>query len=72
MYNLCHNQVITIKTKYGPANEKELENEIGQGKVLSGPEFGALVDEVEVEHRAKGFGIKYGHVMTLSLLFMDK
>ena len=71
MYNLCQDQVTTINTKYGPANEIELENGIRQGKVLSGPEFGALVDEVEVELRAEGFGIKYGYLMISSLLFMD-
>ena len=71
MYNLCQDQVTTINTKYGPANEIELENGIRQGKVLSGPEFGALVDEVEVELRAEGLGIKYGHLMISSLSFMD-
>ena len=38
-------------------------------KVLSGPEFGALVDEVKL--RAERLGIKYGHQMKSSLLFMD-
>ena len=71
MYNLCQDQVTTINTKYGPANEIELENGIRQGKVLSGPEFVALVDEVEVEIRAEGFGIKYGHLRISSLLFLD-
>ena len=59
MYNLCQDQVTTINTKYGPTNKIKLENGIRQGKVLSGPEFGALVDEVEVELRAEGLGIKY-------------
>ena len=71
MYNLCQDQVTTINTKYGPTNEIKLENGIRQGKVLSGPEFGALVDEVEVELRAEGLGIKYGHLMISSLSFMD-
>ena len=31
----------------------------------------ALVDEVEVELRAEGRGIKYGYLMISSLLFMD-
>ena len=59
MYNLCKDQVTAINTKYGPTNEIEIENGIIQGKVLSGPEFGALVDEVEVELRAEELGIKY-------------
>ena len=68
--NLCQDQVTAINTKYGPTNETELENGIRQGKVLLGPEFGALVDEVEVELRAEGLGIKHGHLMISSLLFM--
>ena len=71
MYNLCQDQVTTINTKYGPTNEIETENGIGQGKLLSGPECGALVDEVEVELRAERLVIKYGHRMISSLLFMD-
>ena len=71
MYNLCQDQVTTINTKYGPANEIELENGISQGKVLSGPEFGELVNEVGVELRAEGLGIKYGHLMISSVLFMN-
>ena len=71
MYNLFQDQVTTINTKYGRTNEIELENEIRQGKVLSGPEFGSLVDEVEMELRAERLGIKYGHPRISSLLFMD-
>ena len=40
-------------------------------KVLSGPEFGVLVDEGEVERRAEGLGIEYGYLMISSLLFMN-
>ena len=57
MYNLCKDQVTAINTKCGPTNEIEIENGIRQGKVLSGPEFGALVDEVEVELRSEELGI---------------
>ena len=71
MYNLCQDQVIAINMKYGPTNEIETENGIRQGKLLSGPEFRALVDEVEVELRAERLVIKYGHRMISSLLFMD-
>ena len=46
MYNLCQDQFTTINTKYRPKNEIEIENGIRQGKVLSGQEFGVLVDEV--------------------------
>ena len=71
MCNFCQDQIITINTKYGPTNEIEIENGIRKGKVLSGPEFGGLIDEVEIELRAEGLDIKYGHLMILSLLFMD-
>ena len=57
--------------KYGSKNKIEIEYGIRQGKVLSGPEFGVLVDEVEVEIIAEGLGIKYGHLMISSQLFMD-
>ena len=43
-----------------------------QGKVLSGPGFEAIIDEVEAELRAEGLGIKYRHLMISSLLLMDK
>ena len=72
MYNLCQVQVTTTNTKNGPTNKIEIENGIRQGKVLSGREFGILVDAVEVELRAKGFGIKYGHLMISLLLFIDE
>ena len=48
-----------------------MENGIRQGKVLSGPEFWALVGDVEVEFRAEGLGIKYGHLVISSLLLLD-
>ena len=48
-----------------------IRNGIRQGKVLSEPEFGVIVDEVEVELRAEELGIKYGHLLVSSLLFMD-
>ena len=71
MYNLCQDQVTTINTKYGPTNKIKLENGIRQGKVLSGPGFGVLLDEVQMELTAEGLGIKYVHLMISSLLFMD-
>ena len=71
IYNLYQDQVTTIKTKYGPTKEIELENGIRHEKVLSGPEFGAFVDELGVELIAEGLGIKYEHLMISSLLFMD-
>ena len=53
MCNLYQDQVTTIITKYGTTIEIEVENEIRQRKVLSGPEFEARVDEVEVKLELK-------------------
>ena len=39
--------------------QNKLENGIRQGKVLSGPQFWVLVDEVEVELRAEGLGLNW-------------
>ena len=49
----------------------QLENGIRQGKVFSGTEFGALVDEIEVKLVAEGLGVKYRYLMILALLFVD-
>ena len=51
--------------------EIEIVDGIGQEKLVSGPEFSALVDEIEVELKAVGFGLKYGYLPIASLLFMD-
>ena len=59
------------KQKIWTNKKIELENVIRQGKVLSGPEFGPLVDEVEVELRAERHGIKHVHLIISSFLFMD-
>ena len=59
------------KQKIWTNKKIELENVIRQGKVLSGPEFGPLVDEVEAELRAEGHGIKHVHLIISSFLFMD-
>ena len=50
---------------------RDIVDGIGQGKVLSGPEFSALVDEIEVQLKAAGFGLNYGYLTIASLLFMD-
>ena len=51
--------------------EVDIVDGIGQGKVLSGPEFSALVDKIEVELKAVGFELNYGYLTIASLLFMD-
>ena len=49
MLKLKQNRKTTIRTKFAETKEIDIEDGIGQGKVLSGPEFSALVDEIEVE-----------------------
>ena len=65
------NRKTTILTRFGKTKEIDIVDDTGQGKVLSGPEFSALVDEIEVELNAAGFGLNYGYLTIASLLFMD-
>ena len=65
------NRKTTILTRFGKPKEIDIVDDTGQGKVLSGPEFSALVDEIEVELNAAGFGLNYGYLTIASLLFMD-
>ena len=55
MLKLKQNRKTTMLTKFGETKEIDIEDGIGQEKVLSGPEFSALVDEIEVELKAVGF-----------------
>ena len=71
MLRLKQNSKTTILTRFGKAKEIDIVDDIGQGKVLSGPEFSALVDEIEVELKAVGFGLNYGYLTIASLLFMN-
>ena len=49
---LKQNRKTTILTKFGETKEIDIVDGIGQGKVLSGPQFSALIDETEVELKA--------------------
>ena len=71
MLRLKQKSKTTILTRFGKAKEIDIVDDIGQGKVLSGPEFSALVDEIEVELKAVGFGLNYGYLTIASLLFMN-
>ena len=71
MLHLKQNRKITALTKFVETKEIDIVDGIGQGKVLSGPEFSALVDEIEVELKAVGFALNYGYLTIASLLFMD-
>ena len=52
MLKLKQNRKTTILTKFGETKEIDIVDGIGQGKVLSGPQFSALIDETEVELKA--------------------
>ena len=71
MLKLKQNRKTTMLTKFGETKEIDIEDGRGQEKVLSGPEFSALVDEIEVELKAVGFILNYGYLTIASLLFMD-
>ena len=71
MLKLKQNRKTTMLTKFGETKEIDIEDGIGQEKVLSGPGFSALVDEIEVELKAVGFILNYGYLTIASLLFMD-
>ena len=71
MLKLKQNRKTTILTRFGKTKEIDIVDGIGQGKVLSGPEFSALVDEIELELKAVGLGLNYGYLTIASLLCMD-
>ena len=71
MLRLKRNRKTTILTRIGKAKEIDIVDVIGQGKVLSGPEFSALVDDTEVKLKAAKFGLNYGYLTVTSLLFLD-
>ena len=58
-------------TKFGLTDTIVIEDSIRQGRPLSGPEFGLLIDELNVELRTTELGVQYGFIITICLLFMD-
>ena len=48
-----------------------IEDSIRQGRPLSDPEFGLMIDELNVELRTKDLGIQYGYIILMCLLFLD-
>ena len=57
--------------KFGLTDTTAIEDSIGQGISLSGPEFWLLIDELEVELRTTDLGVQYGFIILIRLLFMD-
>ena len=58
-------------TKFGLTDTIVIEDSIRQGRPLSGPEFGLLIDELNVELRTTDLGVQYGFIIIICLLFMD-
>ena len=68
---LKQNRKTIILTKFEETKEIGIVDDMGQGKVISGPEFSVLVDEIEVELKTVGFTLNYGYLGIACLLFMD-
>ena len=58
-------------TKFGLTDTIVIEDSIRQGRPLSGPEFGLLIDGLNVELRTTELGVQYGFIIIICLLFMD-
>ena len=71
MNTLNSNQETRVMTKFGLTDTIVIEDSMRQGRQLSSPEFGLMVDEMNVELKTTDLGIQYGFVILICLLFMD-
>ena len=71
MNKLNQNLKRTIATKFGRTDTIDTDDNIQQGTPLSGPEFALLIDQLNVDIRAEGYGILYSHLIIVSLLFTE-
>ena len=71
MHKLNNNQETRVMTKFGLTDTIVIEDSISQGRPLSSPEFGLLIDELNVELRTTDLGVQYGFIILICLLFMD-
>ena len=58
-------------TKFGLTDTIVIEDSIRQRRPLSGPEFGLLIDELNVELRTADLEVKYSFIILIYLLFSD-
>ena len=58
-------------TKIGLTDTIVIEDGIRERRLLSGPEFGLLIDELNIELRTAYLGVQYGFIIIIRLLFMD-
>ena len=71
MHKLNNNQETRVMTIFGLTDTIVIENSIRQGRPLSGPECGLLIDELNVEVRTTDLGVQYVFIILICLLFMD-
>ena len=71
MHKLNSNQETRVMTKFGLTDTIVIEDSIRQGRPLSSPEFGLMIDELDVELKTTDLGIQYGFVILICLLYMD-
>ena len=71
MDKLNNNQEIRAMTKFGLTDTIVIEDSIRQGRPLSGPESGLLIDELNIELRTIDLWVQYGFIILICLLFMD-
>ena len=71
MHKLNNNQETRVMTIFGLTDIIVIENSIRQGRPLSSPEFGLLIDELNVELRTTDLGVQYVFIILICLLFMD-
>ena len=71
MHKLNISQETRVMTKSGLRDTIVIEDNIRQRRPLSGPEFGLLTEELNLELRTTDLGIQYGFIILIGLLFMD-
>ena len=71
MHKLNKNQETRVMTKLGLTDTTVIVDGIKQGRPFSGPEFGLLIDELNVELRTTDLGIQYSYIILICLLFID-
>ena len=71
MHKLSNNQETRFMTKFGLTDTMVMEDSITQGRPLSDPEFGLLIDELNVELRTADLVVQYDFTILICLLFMD-
>ena len=71
MHKLNISQETRVMTKSGLRDTIVIEDSIRQRRPLSGPEFGLLIDELNLELITTDLGIQYGFIILIGLLFMD-